>query len=261
MPKVRVNRRDTVAEIVLDGPPLNLFDEQMNLDLEAAVDEAGAAIAAGDVRAVLLRAEGKVFCGGVDVHEFQQRSHANAARMMARYLTTVQVIESWPVPTIAAVHGLNLTIGFELSLGCDLLWASPAASFGLVEAAVGLIPGGGGAQRVAARAGIARASELVLTGDIYGAEEMFAWGVVNRIRPAESLLEDVRAYVDKLAAGPTRALGAAKELLLTVRGQGTAAADARTPELAGRPFATQDLADGIASLLKDGPRHAVFHGR
>ena len=93
------------------------------------------------------------------------------------------------MPTIAVVHALNLTIGFELSLGCDLMWAAEDASFGLVEATVGLTPGGGGTQRLVARAGVARAAELVMTGDIYPAAEMHQWGVVNRILPPAALLE------------------------------------------------------------------------
>src|ERR1035441_7049610 len=93
-----------------------------------------------------------------------------------------------PGPTIAVVHALNLTIGFELSLGCDLMWAAEDASFGLVEATVGLTPGGGGTQRLVARAGVARAAELVMTGSIYPAAEMHQWGVVNRILPPAALL-------------------------------------------------------------------------
>ena len=70
--------------------------------------------AAHDIRAVMFRAEGKVFCGGVDVHTFQKRTHPGGARMMARFLATVSVLETMPVPTLAVVHSLNLTIGFEL---------------------------------------------------------------------------------------------------------------------------------------------------
>ena len=74
---------------------------------------------------------------------------------MARLLTLSQSMEALPSADMAVVHGLNLTIGFELTLGCDLLWAAEEASFGLVEATVGLTPGAGGTQRLAARAGVA----------------------------------------------------------------------------------------------------------
>jgi enoyl-CoA hydratase/carnithine racemase len=210
---------------------------------------------------VLLRAEGKVFCAGVDVHEFQGLGPSQGAVLMARFLALVQTMERLPVPTIAVVHALNLTIGFELSLGCDLMWAAEDASFGLVEATVGLTPGGGGTQRLVARAGVARAAELVMTGDVYPATEMHRWGVVNRLLPSADLLEQARAFAARLAAGPTAATAVGKRLLQTARDHGVAAADAVTPRETGQIFATRDLAAGLSSLLEQGPGHATFEGR
>ena len=142
MAKAQLSAAGDVAELVISAPPLNLFDGQLITDLGAALDELDALIRAGAARAVLLRAEGKVFCAGVDVHEFQGLGPAQGAVLMARFLALVQTLERLPVPTIAVVHALNLTIGFELCLGCDLMWAAEDASFGLVEATVGLTPGG-----------------------------------------------------------------------------------------------------------------------
>jgi enoyl-CoA hydratase/carnithine racemase len=114
MAKARVSRTGDVAELVISAPPLNLFDGQMIADLAAALDELAALAREGAARAVLLRAEGTVFCAGVDVHEFQGLGPAQGAVLMARFLTLVQTLERLPVPTIAVVHALNLTIGFEL---------------------------------------------------------------------------------------------------------------------------------------------------
>jgi enoyl-CoA hydratase/carnithine racemase len=280
MAKVYVTRTGDVAELVISAPPLNLFDSQLATDLENALDEVIAQCWPGGTtpgesplpggpippdprwaRAVLLRAEGKVFCAGVDVHEFQGLGPAQGAVLMARFLALVQTMERLPVPTIAVVHALNLTIGFELSLGCDLMWAAEDASFGLVEATVGLTPGGGGTQRLVARAGVARAAELVMTGDVYPATEMHQWGVVNRLLPAADLLEQARAFAARLAAGPTAAGAVGKRLLQTARDHGVAAADAVTPRETGQIFATRDLAAGLSSLLEHGPRHATFEGR
>jgi enoyl-CoA hydratase/carnithine racemase len=280
MPKAYVTRTGDVAELVISAPPLNLFDAQLVTDLEDAVDEIIAQCWPGGTtprnppvpgepippaprwaRAVLLRAEGKVFCAGVDVHEFQDLGPAQGAALMARFLALVQTMERLPVPTLAVVHALNLTIGFELSLGCDLMWAGQDASFGLVEATVGLTPGGGGTQRLVARAGVARAAELVMTGDIYPAAELHQWGVVNRVLPADGLLEQARAFAARLAAGPTAATAVGKRLLQTARDHGVAAADAITPRETGQIFATHDLPAGITSLLTQGPGKATFQGR
>jgi enoyl-CoA hydratase/carnithine racemase len=280
MPKAYVTRTGDVAELVISAPPLNLFDAQLVTDLEDAVDEIIAQCWPGGTtprnppvpgepippaprwaRAVLLRAEGKVFCAWVDVHEFQDLGPAQGAALMARFLALVQTMERLPVPTLAVVHALNLTIGFELSLGCDLMWAGQDASFGLVEATVGLTPGGGGTQRLVARAGVARAAELVMTGDIYPAAELHQWGVVNRVLPADGLLEQARAFAARLAAGPTAATAVGKRLLQTARDHGVAAADAITPRETGQIFATHDLPAGITSLLTQGPGKATFQGR
>ena len=129
MPKAYVRQTADVAELVISAPPLNLFDGQMIADLAAALDELVALTREGTARAVLLRADGKVFCAGVDVHEFQGLGPSQGAGLMARFLALVQTLERTPVPTIAVVHALNLTIGFELSLGCDLMWAAEDASF------------------------------------------------------------------------------------------------------------------------------------
>jgi enoyl-CoA hydratase/carnithine racemase len=278
MPKAYVTRTADVAELVISAPPLNLFDAQLAADLESALDEVIALCCPrgdepesppgsprearpGAARAVLLRADGKVFCAGVDVHEFQGLGPSRGAALMARFLAMVQTLERLPVPTIAVVHALNLTIGFELCLGCDLMWAAEDASFGLVEATVGLTPGGGGTQRLVARAGVARAAELVMTGDVYPAAEMHQWGVVNRIVPAAVLLEQARSFAARLAAGPTAATAVGKRLLLTARDHGVAAADAITPRETGQIFATRDLPAGLTSLLEQGPRQATFEGR
>jgi len=259
--KAYTERAGEVAELVISAPPLNLFDGQLIGDLEVALAEIGTLTRESAVRAVLLRAEGKVFCAGVDVHEFQDLSTSAGAHLMARFLAVVQSLEGLPVPVLAVVHALNLTIGFELSLGCDLMWAAEEASFGLVEATVGLTPGGGGTQRLVARAGAARAAELVMTGDIYPATEMHQWGVVNRVLPAAVLLEQARAFAPRPAAGPTAATAIGKRVLQTARDHGVAAADAITPREVGRVFATRDLAAGITSLLEHGPRQAAFQGR
>ena len=261
MPKAHVSRTGDVAELVISAPPLNLFDSQLIGDLEAALAEVGALTREGAARAVLLRAEGKVFCAGVDVHEFQGLDTSSGAHLMARFLTVVQSLERLPVPTLVVVHALNLTIGFELSLGCDLMWAAESASFGLVEATVGLTPGGGGTQRLVARAGVARAAELVMTGDVYPAAELHQWGVVNRIVAADVLLEQARSFAARLAAGPTSATAVGKRLLQTARDYGVAAADAITPRETGQIFATRDLPAGITSLLEQGPGKATFQGR
>jgi len=254
---VRYGRDGDVGLIVIDHPPLNLFDEKLGNDLIVALEEAE-----GDMpRALLIRAEGKVFTGGVDVHVFDDRTPEQAAALFRDLVRITHKLEDMPCPTIASVHGLCLTAGFEMALGCDLIWASESAQFGLVEVVVGLTPAMGGTQRVAARAGPARARELVMTGGLYGAARLETWNVINRVLPDAELAEESLAFAQRLAAGPTRAHEATKRMVRAFLEEGVRGADDRIGHLAAGLFATEDLQNAVDSFLEHGPGKAVFKGR
>src|SRR5206468_1354613 len=123
------------------------------------------------------------------------------------------------------------------SLACDLLLAAESARFGLVEIVVGLTPSMGGPQRLAERAGPARARELVYSGELYDAATLERWNVVNRVLPDEGFAEAALRFARRLADGPTRAHAATKALIREQTTGGTRAADARVGELSGPLFA------------------------
>jgi enoyl-CoA hydratase len=209
----------------------------------------------------VVRAEGKVFTAGVDVHVFEGLDAAAADALTASLMELAHAIEDLPCPTLAVVHGLCLTAGLELALACDLLWASEDARFGLVEKVVGITPLMGGTQRMAERAGTARAREFVFTGDLYDAATMQAWGVVNRVHGGDELLESARAFAAQLAAGPTQAHDATKRIVRAQADHGTRGADARTAELTSHLFETDDARGAVQSFLQRGPGHATFTGK
>jgi len=257
MPPVRLERDGDVAELILDAPPLNLFDAAVFDALEAALAEVEAALP----RALLVRAEGKVFSAGVDVHTFAGLDVAGADALTARLLAVTHRVEDLPLPTLAVAHGLCLTAGLELSLACDLLWAGAGVQFGLVENVVGITPLMGGTQRMAERAGSARAREFVMTGDLYRAERLHEWGVVNRVLDAGDLLPAAREFAAQLAAGPTRAHAATKAIVRAQADAGTRGADARTAELTSHLFVTSDSREAVHSFLQHGPGKANFTGQ
>jgi enoyl-CoA hydratase/carnithine racemase len=246
-----------VAEIVIDSGPLNLFTPNLFGDLEAAVARA----AAERPRALIVRADGDVFSAGVDVHVFEGLDAAGATALTERLLALTHAIEDLPLPTLAVVHGLCLTAGLELALACDLLWAAEDARFGLVEKVVGITPLMGGTQRMAERAGSARAREFVMTGRLYPAPELHAWGVVNRVLPGDELLEKSRRFAAELAAGPTIAHAATKAIVRAQADHGTRGADDRTAELTSHLFETEDSRNAVNSFLQEGPGKAAFSGR
>ncbi|HWJ42547.1 MAG TPA: enoyl-CoA hydratase/isomerase family protein, partial [Solirubrobacterales bacterium] len=178
----RLEREESgLAVITLDSPPLNLFDQRMMDDLRAAVD----AVSAEPPRALLIRAEGRAVSGGVDVHVFAGLTPEQGSALWDELLGMIDQVEALPAPVVFAAHALTLTAAFELALACDLIVASPKAKFGLVEKVVGLTPTMGGTQRLAARAGVGRAKEFVMTGDTYDAATLERWNVVNRVLPDE----------------------------------------------------------------------------
>ena len=170
-------------------------------------------------------------------------------------------LEALPIPTLALVHGLCLTAGLEVALGCDMIWATESAQFGLVEAVVGLTPGAGGTQRMAERAGPARAREFVMTGGLYDAATLERWNVVNRVVPDDELLEKGMRFAQRLAAGPTKAHAATKRIVRAYLEGGVDEADRVTPEVFASLFETEDLQGAVKSFLAEGPGKATFEGR
>ena len=162
---VGFERHGDVGVVVVDSPPLNLWTSELHRDLEAALDEAESE----QVRALVLRAEGRAFTAGVDVLHFQGKTPDEADEIFQALVRVAQRLEDLPLPTLASVHALCLTWGLEVALGCDLIFAAESAKFGLVEKVVGLTPAGGGTQRIAERAGPARARELVMSGELFDA--------------------------------------------------------------------------------------------
>jgi enoyl-CoA hydratase len=264
MSKIEIEQDGPLRILSIDSPPLNLFDEQLMGELAQAVERLAAACAeeAEPPRGLLIRAEGRVVSGGVDVHVFDGLSVERASAMWVRLLDLVHRVEALPLPTVFAAHALCLTAAFELSLGCDLLLAAESARFGLVETVVGLTPAMGGTQRLAERAGPARARELVMTGELYDARTLERWNVVNRVLPDEDFDEAARAFARRLAEGPTRAHAATKAIVRAFLQEGGArGADRRVPEIAGALFATEDLQGAVRSFLQNGPGHATYRGR
>jgi enoyl-CoA hydratase/carnithine racemase len=250
-------KQGNVGAIVLDKPPHNLFDRELVEAISAAVDAA----AADRPRVLVLRAEGKLFTGGVDVHEFDDLGEERARAFARELLELTHKIEDLPFPTLAVVHSLCLTAGFELALACDMVWAARSAKFGLVEIVVGVTPFMGGTQRVAERAGPARARELVMSGELYDAATLERWNVINRVSADDRLGPDAAGFAARLAGGPTLANAATKRIVRAQLEHGTRGADERTPDIAAALFETEDLKAAVKTFLAKGPGNATFQGR
>ncbi len=260
-PTITLEREGAVAKVVLSNPPLNLFTDNAFNELMDCLDQ----VEGSDARALVWCAEGDIFTGGVDVHAFQAIVDADspeaASGMAGPLIEGVQRLEALEIPTVALIHGLCLTAGLEVALGCDIFWAEESSKFGLVEAVVGLTPGAGGTQRMAERAGPGRAREFVMTGGLYDAETLERWGVINRVVPDGTVHEKGLRFAARLAAGPTKAHAATKRIVRAFSDGGIERADAVTPEQFAGLFESEDLQGAVRSFLADGPGKAKFEGK
>ncbi|CAN5156753.1 enoyl-CoA hydratase/isomerase family protein [soil metagenome] len=255
---VEVARDEGVATLRFAAPPLNFYSLELHEAFDAAIDE----LESDPPRALIIGAEGRVVSGGVDVALFAaQQSEAHMLALFDRMIELPNRIANLRFPTVFAAHALTLTWALEVALACDVIVATDRAKFGLVERVVGLTPTMGGTQRLAGRAGVGRAKEVVMTGDLFDAETFERWNVVNRVLPVEGFNDAVRAFAQTLSTGPTQAFAAAKDVLRTYERGGVAEANEHITRIAAGLFATEDLHAGMKSFLEDGPGKASFTGR
>jgi enoyl-CoA hydratase len=255
---VRLETEGPLAVLTFDSPPLTLFDDAVFDGFRTAIDQ----VARDQPRGLLIRAEGKVVSGGVDVGKvFDGMSAQRGGALWDELLESIHVLEELPLPTVFAAHGLCLTAAFEIALACDILLASERAKFGLVEIVVGLTPSMGGPQRLAERAGPHRAKELIYTGELFDAATLERWNVVNRVYAPADFEAQSRAFAEKIANGPTKAHAATKRLVGAQKEGGARAADAIVGAVSGPLFDTEDLQNAVKSFLADGPGKATYEGR
>jgi enoyl-CoA hydratase len=184
---VKLEKAGHVATVTIDRPKaLNALNAQTMRELAQMVGELDAD---AEVRAVVLTGAGeKAFVAGADISEMAAMSVEEARRFALGGGTLGEAIARSPRPWIAAVNGFALGGGTELALACDFIYAAKNAKFGQPEVNLGVIPGFGGTQRLMRRCGIAKAKELIFSGDIINAEEAFRIGLVDAlVEPAELL--------------------------------------------------------------------------
>lgn len=211
------------------------------------------------LRVVIITGGEEFFCAGADISEIKEATTAESAYKHAReFQFLFDQIESLPQPVIAAVSGYALGGGCELALACDFRIASETARFGLPEIKIGAFPAGGGTQRLPRLIGLAKAKEIILTGDPISAEEALALGFVMKVVPKQRLLEEANTFAWRLASLPRLSMEASKKLI-------NKSLETDLPsglELEARSFgtlaATHDLNEGISAFLEK--RRANFTG-
>ena len=264
-PLVLVDRQpDGVAIVRLDNPKVNALSSELLRQLTAVAeglrdDPPGAVVVTGGDR---------IFAAGAEISEFRSReapaeviTRAEAELMGQFFLRALNAVADIPRATIAAVSGFALGGGCELALACDFRIASEKAKLGQPEILLGIIPGGGGTQRLARLVGPARAKDLIFTGRQVRADEALRIGLVDEVVPAEEVLDRALALATELARGAVVAQGLAKRAIdrgldITLNG----GLDLEQ-QLFAEVFTTEDAAIGVKTFLDQGPGKAQFEGR
>jgi enoyl-CoA hydratase/carnithine racemase len=251
---VHLEVADGVGTIRLDRPPANAIDLQVGTELQEAIREAGER---DEVGSIVVWGGPKIFAAGADIkamaaRTFQEALVSPAARFWPR-------LAGLRTPVIAAVSGYALGGGCELALVCDMIVASESAEFGQPEILLGIIPGGGGTQRLARVMGKQRAMELVLTGRRIPAAEALELGIVNRVAPADGWLEAALELAEVVSRRPPLAVRLGKQAVLAAEETPLSAGLDHERRLYELAMATDDRVEGMNAFLEK--RKPEFGGR
>ncbi|MBN8225947.1 enoyl-CoA hydratase/isomerase family protein [Corallococcus macrosporus] len=258
MPEFKVDARGAIEIWTIDGESRrNAISRAMHRELDALVARVSSGRA---VRAVILTGAGdKAFCAGADLKERTTMSEDEVRAFLNGLRVTLRAIEKSDCVFIAAINGAAFGGGTELALACDLRIASPATEMGLTEVKLGIIPGGGGTQRLSRLIGPGRAKDLILSARRVNAAEAFSIGLVNRLAPEGHLLEVAFQLAEAVVDNAPVAVATAKHAI--DEGTGLELDDALALELKKyeEVLKTEDRLEGLRAFAEKRP--PVYKGR
>ncbi|MEO5633619.1 enoyl-CoA hydratase-related protein, partial [Gaiella sp.] len=214
---VTTERAGAVALVTIDNPPMNALSSALVEELE---EEVGRLDSDPDTRAIVLRGGGeRAFVAGADIKEFPALREAGGNEGgAARGLHAIgHRMDAAHTPFVAAINGYCLGGGLELAMCCDVRICADNAHLGQPEIKLGLIPGGGGTQRLPRLIGVGRANLLNLSGEFIDAETAYAWGLVEKVVPAAELIAAATAVAESFAVVSPHAVAVIRELARTTR--------------------------------------------
>ena len=254
--------KDAIATLTLNRPDrLNALGDTLRDDLHDAVLRASAD---GEVRVIVITGAGKGFCSGGDVKAMNEAKESGTARPIGEKVAPLRdrvllAMRDAPQPIIAAVNGAAAGAGMNLALGCDIRLASTAARFGETFAPRGLHPDWGGTYFLPRLVGMAKAAELIFTGDMIDAAEALRLGIVSALYAPEELLPATYDLARRIAAGPPVAIRLAKRALyhnLETDLRGGLEFETFAQNIC---FETEDAREGIRAFVEKRPPQ--FKGR
>jgi enoyl-CoA hydratase/3-hydroxyacyl-CoA dehydrogenase len=249
--------QDGVAVMIVENPPMNILSEKTVNDITSTMLQAAAD---PRVRAIVLTGKGRAFIAGADIKEFQQiRTHSQVHEFCARGHRMTNVIERADKPVICAINGFCLGGGLEVAMACHLRIAADSARLGLPEINLGIIPGFAGTQRLARIVGKGKALEMILTGGHLNAKEAYEIGLVNKVSPGASLIDEARNLARVIAKKGRLAVVAAMHSISEGLETSFEEGCAREIENFARVKVSHDAMEGVDAFLTK--REAKFRDR
>ncbi len=245
---ILLERKNHIATLKFNRPEvLNALDTNVLNELSVALDE----IKNDDEAYVLIiTGQGKAFVAGADISEMKDKTPGEARRFAELGLSVFRKLELMEKPVIAAVNGFALGGGCELAMSCDMRIASEKAKFGQPEVGLGIIPGFAGTQRLSRLVGLAKAKELIFTGDLIDAAEAERLKLVNKVVPHEKLLDEVMALAEKIISKAQAAVRFAKVSINRGSESDIETGMAVEKDLFGLCFSTEDQKEGMTAFLE-----------
>jgi len=255
-PHLRLDRRDDgVAVVTLDNGKVNA----LSIAALGALHDTMQELRRDPPGAVVVTGGSRLFAAGAEISEFH--GPEGAARVGGAFRAALDAVATFPRVTIAAVSGYALGGGCELALACDFRIASERAKFGQPEILLGIIPGGGGTQRLARLVGPARAKDMILTGRQVAAGEALAMGLVDEVVAPDAVEARALERAAELARGPLAAQALAKQAIDEGLDLELSAGIELEHELFVEVFNTDDATIGVRNFLANGPGPVDFSGR
>ena len=247
-----------VGTILLNRPPMKALNRQVQTELEAAAREA---TDRSDIKAVVVYGGPKVLAAGADIKEMTDMTFAEMSKVAGRLQRALGSISEIPKPTVAAITGYALGGGLEVALGADRRIAGDNAKLGVPEALLGVIPGGGGTQRLARLVGPAKAKDMIFTGRFVGAAEALAIGLVDEVVAPDEVYNAAVAWAGQFRNAASLALAAAKKSVDQGLGVDLETGLRIEEQQFAALFATDDRTIGMDSFVANGPGKAQFTGK
>lgn len=245
---LHVTVENKVAKLVIDNPPANALNSSVILEIGKALEDLKNN---PEVKVIVLTGAGKMFIAGADIKEISTIEDAKGGQRLSEIGQKVfSEIEHYSKPVIAAINGACLGGGMELAMSCHIRIASQAAKFGQPEVNLGLIPGFAGTQRLARLTNVAIAAELILTGDLISAEEAHRLGIVNKVVPAEQVVDAAMEMAAKMASKGAISLQYSLETIFKGIQVSFEEGQQLEAKLFGEIFETADKHEGVAAFIE-----------